>query len=70
MLHIKIASTSPNCSGEKAIDGRVVILDGGGGGGAIILISDTLYHPYTHCHKFSSRYSIRLPSYGWYKNSL
>ena len=32
MLHIKIASTSPNCSGEKAIDGRVVILDGGGGG--------------------------------------
>ena len=31
--------------------------DGWGEIRATILISDTLYHPYTHCYKFSSRYS-------------
>ena len=31
----------------------------GGGVRAIILISDTLYYPYIHCRKFSSRYFIR-----------
>ena len=38
-----------------------------GGVGAIILISDTLYSPYTHFYKFSSRFSIRLLIYGLHK---
>ena len=35
---------------------------------AIIPISDTLYYPYTHCCKFSSRYSMRLPCYCLHKS--
>ena len=35
-----------------------------------ILISDTLYLPDTHCYKFSPRYSVRLPCYGFHKKSL
>ena len=38
--------------------------------GALILMHDTLYRPNTHCHKFSSRYSFRLPSYGFHKNII
>ena len=37
---------------------------------AIIFICDTLYQLNTHCFKFSSRYSIWLPSFGLHKNSL
>ena len=33
-------------------------------------VRDILYYPYTHCYKFSSRYSIRLPCYGLPKKSL
>ena len=36
----------------------------------MILTSDTLYHRYTHCYTFSSRYFIRLPCYGSHKESL
>ena len=37
---------------------------------AIMLVSDILYYPYTHCCKFTSRYSTRLPCYGLPKKSL
>ena len=36
----------------------------------VTVISDTLYYPYTHCYKFSSRYSIWLPCYGLHKKSF
>ena len=42
----------------------------GMGVGAIIFICDTLYYSNTHCFKFSSRYSIALPSYCLHKNTL
>ena len=53
------------CRGGGQGKGRV-----GGEVGEISLIYDTLYRPITHCHKFSSRYSFRLPTYGFHKNSL
>ena len=45
---------------------------GAGQGGCLehVFSYVTLYQSNTHCSKFSSRFSIRLPGYGLRKNSL
>ena len=34
------------------------------------MVTVTFWTPYTHCYKFSSRYSIRLTIYGLHMDSL